>query len=132
MGGNDGHDRGAGDAKKIVLARRARFLAAAVASVGIACGKDSGPPQPCLSQPYIAPDAEPMPCLSPVAVEQPDAAQPQPCLAPPPPDAGPPPEPPRPCLSPPPYNPDAGKKPPPEAGPPGPPPRPCLTPKRGP
>ena len=125
MGGKD-------DAKKIILARRARFLAAAVASVGIACGKESTPPQPCLSEPYIAPDAEPMPCLTPIAVEQPDAAQPQPCLAPPPPDAGP--EPPRPCLSPPPYNPpDAGKPPKkPDAGPPGPPPMPCLTPKRGP
>ena len=58
------------DAKKIILARRARFLAAAVATVGIACGKDP-PPQPCLSQPYI----EPQPCLSPVAAPY-DAAQP--------------------------------------------------------
>ena len=38
------------DAKKIILARRARFVAAAVASVGIACGKtEAGPaPMPCL------------------------------------------------------------------------------------
>jgi hypothetical protein len=71
------------DAKKIILARRARFVAAAVASVGIACGKtESGPPMPCLSI-AVPNDAEPPP---------------QPCLSVPlPPDAGPPP---MPCLSP--------------------------------
>jgi len=63
------------DQKKIVLARRAKFVAAAVASVGIACGKEQAePPRPCLSQVYVPPDAEPQPCLSPVAVEPPDAA----------------------------------------------------------
>jgi hypothetical protein len=63
------------DVKELVLARRARFIAAAVASVGIACGKESRePPMPCLSVAYIPPDAEPMPCLS-VAVDTPDAAE---------------------------------------------------------
>lgn len=61
------------DAKAIVLARRAKFVAAAVAGVGIACGKtETTPPQPCLSVAYV-PDAAPQPCLSPVAVP-PDAA----------------------------------------------------------
>ncbi len=55
------------DAKKAILARRARFVAAALAGIGIACGKDPAPPpQPCLSQPYNPPDASapPEPCLS--------------------------------------------------------------------
>jgi hypothetical protein len=61
--------------KKIVLARRARFIAAAVASVGIACGKENKePPMPCLSVAYIPPDAEPMPCLSPPPMDTNDAA----------------------------------------------------------
>lgn len=42
------------DAKKLVLARRAKFVAAAIAGLGVACGKqkadDAGaPPGPCLS-----------------------------------------------------------------------------------
>lgn len=60
------------DAKKTILARRAKFIAAAVASVGIACGK--------------TPMSSPEPCLS-VATEH-DAAAPMPCLSPPPSDAG--------------------------------------------
>jgi hypothetical protein len=51
--------------KKAILARRARFIAAAVASVGIACGKttkEDAPPVPCLSVPLDY-DAQPMPCL---------------------------------------------------------------------
>ncbi len=59
------------DAKKAVLARRARFVAAAIASVGIACGKNDARPGPCLSAPPMPveagappPDAAPMPCLS--------------------------------------------------------------------
>jgi hypothetical protein len=73
------------DAKKLILARRARFIAAAVASVGIACGKKDVPPQPCLSEPMIRDDAEaPQPCLS-VAIPTdplpPDAEPPRPCLS---------------------------------------------------
>ncbi|MBX3207045.1 MAG: hypothetical protein KF764_18505 [Labilithrix sp.] len=105
--GNDGN-------RKLILARRARFVAAALASVAAtttalagaleACGgeteeprtegKDAGP-RPCLS-----PTANPTPCLG-VALP-PDAgsatdggaddagldAEPQPCLAPRPPDGG--------------------------------------------
>ncbi len=75
-------------ARKAILARRAKFIAAAVASVGIACGKTTSndpPPMPCLSVP-IQTDAEPRPCLK-VAMEPdaraeaPDAAPPQPCLS---------------------------------------------------
>lgn len=58
------------DAKKTILARRASFVAAAIASVGIACGKTQSSPEPCLAVPMNHdPDAEapPMPCLSPVA-----------------------------------------------------------------
>jgi hypothetical protein len=55
------------ETKKLILARRARFIAAAMASVGVACGKtNEEPPHPCLSVEYV-PDAaqpEPMPCLS--------------------------------------------------------------------
>ncbi len=57
-------------AKKAILARRAKFVAAAVASIGIACGKESAP-QPCLSIEPVAPadaGAEaasvPAPCLT--------------------------------------------------------------------
>jgi hypothetical protein len=61
--------------REIVLARRAKFVALAVAGVGIACGKEKvEPPQPCLSV-AIFPDAEPpRPCLS-VAIV-PDAGPP--------------------------------------------------------
>ncbi len=89
------------DAKKIILARRARFVAAAVASVGIACGKtEAGPaPMPCLSvtipsdgeAPASDPGPPPMPCLSPLpadaaAFDPPsdagaDATIPVPCLS---------------------------------------------------
>ena len=38
------------DARRLILARRARFVAAALAGVGVACGKEPGPPpEPCLS-----------------------------------------------------------------------------------
>lgn len=110
------------DAKKKILARRASFIAAALASV--ACQKEPAErPEPCLAVPigYQPPDASP----------EPPPPQPQVCLTPmvaTPVDAGPPavePEP-QPCLkvAPPPR--DAGRSP----GPPGPPPRPCLTPLR--
>ena len=97
--------RGDDEAKRIVLARRARFLAAALASVAAtgaaaagaeACGggvdqtQDAGQPQPCLK---VAPDSSqqdsgadtgvPQPCLS-IAPD----AEPQPCLGALPPDAG--------------------------------------------
>jgi len=102
------------DSKKLILARRARFVAAALAGVGVACGKEPAQPQPCLSPVYVAPpDAEPMPCLSPPvyvppdadtttteasdagAGAEPDAAKPMPCLSPRPNPTPPP----RPCLS---------------------------------
>jgi len=93
-------------ARDIVLARRAKFVAAAVAGIGIACGKESQPnPQPCLSVAYPMDDAgpPPQPCLSPVVAHEPDAdVAPMPCLSPPPapPDAGATTEPaPVPCLS---------------------------------
>lgn len=63
----------ADDDKKLILARRARFVAAALAGVSVACGKEpSPPPQPCLSQTAEPPDAEPMPCLTPMMREEPD------------------------------------------------------------
>ena len=86
------------DARRHILQRRARFLAAAVATVGI--GSVSCKPQPCLSQvqpPHDATPAEdaapevegtsdphPEPCLS-VALPEDDAdagpkPMPQPCL----------------------------------------------------
>lgn len=70
------------DAKKAVLARRAKFVAAALAGLGVACGKqkadDAG--------------AGPGPCLTPVVVEDAGAdvrTRPRACLsAPMPSDAG--------------------------------------------
>lgn len=101
MAGND-------DAKKLILARRARFLAAALATVATAttasvagggCGGDTEPttsdggtgtadgaePQPCLAP--LPPDASgdtgvPQPCLS-IAPDAGKDAEPQPCLQPP-------------------------------------------------
>jgi|GEM_PF-2369309 len=115
------------EAKAIVLARRARFVAAAVASVGIACGKSTTPPEPCLSA-TVQPDAAPLPCLSPMPADAGREAPPMPCLSQPMPtstadaaaDAGKPP------------NADAGAKPlAPDAGahrrPTGPGPVPCLS-----
>jgi len=115
----------ADDDKKLILARRARFVAAALAGVSVACGKEpSQPPQPCLSVP-VQRDADaneppPQPCLSPMEPpadageptptdagsstttttkqQQGDAGMPPkpvPCLAPPLPTQPPP----RPCLS---------------------------------
>lgn len=55
------------DPKKLILARRARFVAAALAGMSIACGKEkSSPPEPCLSVPIQRADAEapPGPCLA--------------------------------------------------------------------
>jgi hypothetical protein len=92
------------DPKRAILARRARFVAAAIAGVTVsACGgqttdpspqpclepsidagdaADDSAPEPCLGMP--APDAEPEPCLSAPAPD----AEPAPCLDVEPPDAG--------------------------------------------
>jgi hypothetical protein len=106
------------EAKSKILARRARFLAAAAASAGIvACSSaDDGTPTPADTGTSvdamktdgladdIGADTSPMPCLTPVEdtgaldsadsaddTTKPDAAEdtgPMPCLAPPPGDAG--------------------------------------------
>ncbi len=81
------------ESKRIILARRAKFVAAALAGLNAAmCGGETSEPQPCLS---IAQEdgGSPQPCLSPAFdASRPDAAdadaEPQPCLSPPPPDAG--------------------------------------------
>ncbi len=112
------------EARKRILARRATFVAAALAGVTTACGKEPAPAQPCLMPPLVVVDASPEPCLSPSEPElPPDAAlpPPQPCLTPVRPpevtaDAGG--SAPMPCLS--------VRAPTPDAGKPKPPPRPCL------
>jgi hypothetical protein len=93
---------GNNDAKRLILARRARFVAAALAGVAIACGgstTDDANPEPCLGPQYQPPrdaggdaDAQPQPCLEPPIQEDAGAdadadAEPQPCLSPLPPDA---------------------------------------------
>ena len=53
------------DAKKAILARRAKFVAAAIAGLGVACGKERA--AACLSIAAPAEDAgpaSPQPCLS--------------------------------------------------------------------
>lgn len=78
------------DARKVILARRARFVAAALAgaALGSACAKDRAvEPAQCLSPPHQEDGGPPpIPCLSPppqVCLEPP----PQVCLSPvPPPD----------------------------------------------
>jgi hypothetical protein len=81
------------DPKQSILARRARFIAAAVASAGlVACGGQEARPQVCLSQPPQAPpDAgavegettpPPQVCLSPVPPPKDAEAPPQVCLSP--------------------------------------------------
>ncbi|MBI2393846.1 MAG: hypothetical protein HYV09_30015 [Deltaproteobacteria bacterium] len=68
------------DAKKRILARRARFMAAAIAATGIACAKvEEGPP----SDAAIV-DAQPEGCLSP-----PWDSGAEPCLGAPYEDTGP-------------------------------------------
>ena len=86
------------EAKRIIFARRARFVAAAVAGLNLAMcgGKSEDNPQPCLSVINEPADSgNPQPCLSQVrdpvdaAADAADAdAEPQPCLSPPPPDGG--------------------------------------------
>jgi hypothetical protein len=48
------------DARAVILARRAHFVAAAMASLGIACGKEQQTPQPCLSVVQLPADAGPV------------------------------------------------------------------------
>jgi hypothetical protein len=64
----------ADDDKKLILARRAKFVAAALAGVSVACGKEpTPPPQPCLTVPMDTRDGgsepPPQPCLSPLAID---------------------------------------------------------------
>ena len=112
------------EARKKILERRTKFVAAALASVAVTASCDRKPgisPEPCLSVPISvdsgATDAgaeaaalepiepPPQPCLSALPLPQEDAgaptAPPMPCLkvAPPPKDAGPAPTP-QPCLTP--------------------------------
>jgi hypothetical protein len=80
------------DSKKLVLARRARFIAAAMAGVaGVAAADACAPAEPCLST-YANPgeggvEADAQACLS-VIGDSGNDATPQPCLDPLPPDAG--------------------------------------------
>jgi hypothetical protein len=90
------------DAKRLILARRARFVAAALAGVAAACGGETEEsPRVCLSVladsgpgDASGSDAEPQPCLAPLPPDaSTDAASdadagPQPCLSPLPPDGG--------------------------------------------
>lgn len=93
------------EAKRLILARRARFVAAALTGVAVACGGSTEStdqnPQPCLSPPAnldggrdTGTDAQPQVCLEPLPPDAgPDAesdadAGPQPCLSPLPPDGG--------------------------------------------
>ena len=101
------------DARTLILARRARFVAAAMASISIACGKESKNPEPCLSVVEIdSGSTEPSSVDASVPTDAgadggdpstPDAASPD-AGAPPKTDAGPAPQaclrvaPPRPCL----------------------------------
>jgi hypothetical protein len=53
------------DAKRAILARRARFVAAAMMGAGLASCEREPPPVPCLSVAIVPPDAAPpQPCLS--------------------------------------------------------------------
>ena len=87
------------ESKRIILARRAKFVAAALAGLNAAMcgGETTSEPQPCLSVARDDGGSPPQPCLSaPIDAARPDAAdaaddadaEPQPCLAPQPPDSG--------------------------------------------
>jgi hypothetical protein len=123
------------DIKKLILARRARFLVAAVAGAGLLSGCSEDEPQVCLTIApgvdggdgasaeaqmclSVAPDAclappfdvavdAPQPCLDIMPDASDEDAMPQMCLAQPPPDAGVDDAEPEACLSQP-YEPDAG------------------------
>ena len=76
------------EARKKILARRAHFVAAAIAGLSVSCGKDDARSQPCLSVRPMTPDAEvgppppPQPCLS-VMMTEDAGPPPMPCLGPP-------------------------------------------------
>ena len=54
------------DARKAILARRARFIAAAMMGAGLAsCERVNTEPTSCLSLSEVPADAAPQPCLSP-------------------------------------------------------------------
>jgi len=78
------HDR----ARRRVLARRATFVAAALAGVSSACGKEPNTSTPCLT-PVPTETAQPSVCLTPVEPSS-DAGTPPPTTPPPttPTDAG--------------------------------------------
>jgi hypothetical protein len=61
MSGADDHDDD-NASRRAVLARRARFVAAALAGVSVACGKTTSNPQPCLQ--VVASETAPGPCLN--------------------------------------------------------------------
>lgn len=77
------------EARRIILARRARFVAAALAGAGIASASCESSPQPCLepgapggqynAEPAAAGEA---PSDAGTDVQIPDAALPLPCLTP--------------------------------------------------
>lgn len=86
------------DIRRKILARRTRFVVAALTSAGLSsgasgcCDPEEGMGQPCLSVAQPAPDASGVPpsiCLSYVPEEGEDD-EPQPCLAPPAPSSKPP------------------------------------------
>src|SRR5688500_18363927 len=87
---------GSDDARRLILARRARFLASALASlsVAVACGggtESEANPQPCLRKVPdggMSADAEPQVCLGPTQQDAGKDGEPQVCLSPKPPDAG--------------------------------------------
>jgi hypothetical protein len=60
------------DARDKILARRAKFVAAALAGISVAYGEGCKP-EPCLKIATQPPDAAPAPCLEPVWVPPVDA-----------------------------------------------------------
>src|SRR5262245_55852953 len=90
-----------GNARRLILARRARFIAATIAGIGAVASACE--PMVCLD--VVDPDASapgtggdggkgdsgdaaPQPCLDPLPPDAGGDAEPQPCLSPLPPDAG--------------------------------------------
>ena len=77
--------------RRIILERRRRFLAAALATAGVAgavqgCAEKQTQPEACLSQRYY--DDGPQVCLEPM-IEDDAGPPPQPCLSPVPDDPDP-------------------------------------------
>lgn len=153
---DDDDDDDAAEDRRAILARRAVFMASALAGLALGEGCSRPAPQPCLSAIPNRPETPPEPCLS-IPVPRPDAGQPLEIVAPadagaPLPPVDPPPVPclsvavpdptnppwprPQPCLSPPPVRRDAGVPQPclrmvnPRPEPPVVPPQPCLSPVR--